>query len=876
MKKQLLILYVCFLIITLVPAFAIQNGNALSGKTDEINKKENSMIDDKNKMSSTTNSVKEHCKILQDTLDQMNDVKWYQFWKWSFLLYDGPEKVNSEARIIDSLSKNLNQSGTDLTQNADSIIKLGLDISNHGLNSSSNISYNTGEAKTNVEDIEANVSAKFKTDYIISSPEDLKNGDIIQYPLSHNNYVYLQFVGMSPSGDNALFLGDTNTAVRLKASELNKVQYKITSNGSIINSNTTITSTTTSLETNYIHDIQRNGLNDYKNTTETEFKDLIDAANNQKSTGTNLLISGGALGVTGLTLAGVASIMFYVWLLSHTICGTILGALTLLTFGAAVTVLLGWELGMSAILFAIGILLDLSIILGLISAVLLTTGGGIYANANSNLQKLDNNKAIFETQCDNIGKDLKTYHDGNPDNFPIVENTTIDVEQNGNFTGTLNATDADGDEVVYNLVNKPVHGNVTVLENGTYIYKPVAGFVGNDNFTVKANDVYGDSNIATIAVVIHPFNHLPVSADINFDIEQNNNLTGQLKSTDTDNNPITYNIVNNTSNGTVTLNNDGSFTYTPADGFTGNDTFTYCATDWKGSGNIATVKINIHPLNHLPVAENMTLRVAENENITCNLLATDGDGDNIFYNIINKPLNGAIILNNNGTFTYIPRKGLVGSDAFTYVATDWQGKSNLGTISIDIYEFNHPPVAQNISIATSKNRPYTGFFRATDIDNNKLTFKVVKNPQHGTLNILKSGRFIYTPTTGFIGNDNFTYYAYDGKAKSDIVTATIKVNKQPIITNANILTNSNNANNQANDAKNSINTKFTPETAQLQDIPEQEQNDQNNITPLNNTQEISSLDKNNPLRYLVTLLNKANYYINTIIKQITQQLTMNF
>jgi hypothetical protein len=45
--------------------------------------------------------------------------------------------------------------------------------------------------------------------------------------------------------------------------------------------------------------------------------------------------------------------------------------------------------------------------------------------------------------------------------------------------------------------------------------------VGNDTFTFKANDIYGDSNTAAISVIVHPFNHLPVSTDMNFDIEQN-------------------------------------------------------------------------------------------------------------------------------------------------------------------------------------------------------------------------------------------------------------------------------------------------------------------------------------------------------------------
>ena len=175
---------------------------------------------------------------------------------------------------------------------------------------------------------------------------------------------------------------------------------------------------------------------------------------------------------------------------------------------------------------------------------------------------------------------------------------------------------------------------------------------------------------------------------------------------------------------------------------------------------------------------------------------------------------------------------MIGNDTFTYLANDWQGQSNLGRISLEIYEFNHPPVAQNISIATFKNKPYIGSFKATDIDNNKLTFKIVNNTHHGTIKILKSDKFIYTPKTSFIGNDNFTYYAYDGKNQSNTVIVSINVtNKKPIIIHENILIKTNNRKSQINYA-NAIKTITAPQTTQLQDIQEPyKQINHTNITP---------------------------------------------
>ena len=97
-------------------------------------------------------------------------------------------------------------------------------------------------------------------------------------------------------------------------------------------------------------------------------------------------------------------------------------------------------------------------------------------------------------------------------------------------TGTLNATDADGDGIIYMMDHQASNGTVTIIPNGTYTYASNKNFTGNDSFTYKSNDIYGNSNIATVNVTVHPVNHAPVSNNLTFDIETNNNLTAELKS----------------------------------------------------------------------------------------------------------------------------------------------------------------------------------------------------------------------------------------------------------------------------------------------------------------------------------------------------------
>ena len=706
---------------------------------------------------------------------------------------------------------------------------------------------------------------------MVSAKGNLNKGDIVQYPSSLGNYIYLEYIGLNPTGDTALFLGDSNTAVRLPLSALNSIKYKIKPETNI---NTNIASSVVSknninttkqnplLNTvksqqniagvlvHYIASTQEDGLKTYNKSQVNAYNNQINDKKDTCTTGSNLMIAGGVIGAVSI---GMWTVIYFLVGLSN-VCY----ALSLVCPALAAGGILSTA--------TMGILIIIAGVLAVTSATLLVTGGGIYATANSKINNLNGDKTTFINGCNAIESDLETYNNGAANNLPVAQNLLIDAEQNNNIIGTFNATDADGDKLIYSTVQQASNGLVKVNSNGTYTYTPNNGFVGNDSFTYKSNDGYGNSNIATVNVVVHPFNHPPVSTDMVFDIETNTNLTGQLKATDQDGDPITYNILNTTSHGNITVNPDGTFTYTPTDGFIGNDTFTYTAKDWKENGNITTVQINVHPVNHLPVTQDLNLKVAKNENITSNFLAKDEEGDNLFFKLIDKPSKGTLTLNTDGTFTYTPNKNVVGNDVFTYKANDWQGASNLGMVNIEIYEFNHPPVANNISITTQKNHPFTGLFNATDLDDDKLTYKIITKPTHGAINILNTGQFVYTPINGFTGNDKFTYTANDGKNQSNTATVEITVSNIIKTIKENALIN----NNHNIRSSNSKNTKEPQQTespiVSKTNIPTNSQTA--NTLNTTNTSLINPLIQNNPINYILSLINNTTNTINQIIQQI--------
>lgn len=787
----------------------------------------------------------------------MNSVKWYQFWKWNFYINEGPQRIQDESKIVETLSTDLakiseeiNQTDNNTISTGNTSLEIGIDAANNDtvLNIPSNF-YNSGDSRANAELIAKQVSSKFNTHCSAIPRGDLKSGDIVQYHTQLGTYVYLEFIGLNPQNDTALFLGDSNTAVKLPVSSLNNIKYKIqtvtstkTYLNAINNSKTPknqILNTAKSQSTldhlflHYIATTQEDGLKSYNKTGLDEYNNQINDKTDTRTTGSNLMIAGGVIGAVALGM----------WTVIYVLAGFsyVCYSLTLIIPAFAAEGIITTAI--------VGILVIIAGVLAVTSAALLCTGGAIYATADSKIDDLNGNKNTFIKWCNAVENELKTYNDGAVNILPVSHNLLVDAEQNSNTTGVLNATDDDGDGLIYSLVGNPSHGKVMVNSNGTYTYTPNTGYYGNDSFSYMANDGYGDSNVATVHIIVHPFNHPPISANMVFDIETNNTLSAQLKATDQDGDPIIYILNNGTSHGNITINSDGTFTYTPSDGFIGNDTFTYMAKDWKETGNVATVQVNVHPVNHLPVTEDMNLRVAKNENVTCKLMATDADGDNLLFRLIAKPSEGTINLNGDGTFTYAPKKNFVGSDFFTFKADDWQGESGLGTVNIDVYEFNHPPVAYNITISTVKNRIFHGLFNATDMDDDKLTYQLVNNPRHGTVNIT-AGKFVYTPSKDFVGNDNFTYQAYDGKNQSNIATVKIKVTnivrsitEHQTTTNNQIMPDS------------GISSKTTP-NIRLANTPKTSPSTNQNNTPTLQIPNINNQIQNDILNCIVDLMSK--------------------
>ena len=265
-----------------------------------------------------------------------------------------------------------------------------------------------------------------------------------------------------------------------------------------------------------------------------------------------------------------------------------------------------------------------------------------------------------------------------------------------------------------------------------------------------------------------------------------------------DNSALTVKVKDEPTHGTLDLAADGSFTYSPAPGYSGEDSFTYLATGAAGGVSSATkVTITIAaPPNQAPTAvpEEYTTSIGTALTVDASGVLgndTDPDKDELTAELTTPPASGELDLRSDGSFTYTPNAGFTGTDRFTYTAVDPDGaRSGPAVVTITVTPAaNRAPVATpdgySTNIGELLNVAAPGVLgNDSDLDvGDTLTAAEATRPDHGTVTLNPDGSFAYLPEFGFTGTDAFTYTAADNRGGTSApATVTITVNAAPTCT----------------------------------------------------------------------------------------------
>jgi gliding motility-associated-like protein/uncharacterized repeat protein (TIGR01451 family) len=350
------------------------------------------------------------------------------------------------------------------------------------------------------------------------------------------------------------------------------------------------------------------------------------------------------------------------------------------------------------------------------------TNGTIVLNADGTFLYIPNNPTFVGTDqfvyevCDDVipsACDRATVYItiGDLGNKILAIDDINDTFVNLPVTGDVGTNDINPDgpagTEIFTLVTTPTNGIVVLNPDGTYTYTPTMDYVGEDTFKYQVcdggNPIACDTAIVYIEIVNDPVigNDPPVAnADTNttkVDIP----VSGIVTPNDFDPDGDDFEVTGNTNplNGTLVLNPDGTYVYTPNLGFEGEDTFTYtiCETlQVPALCDTATVTIQVIPdTENITVANDDAYYTEVDTEIMNNVVLndTDPEGDAFIVTSNSNPLNGAVIMGTDGAFVYTPNQGYTGTDSFIYTITDVNGAMDSATVYILIQQTPAPRIA---------------------------------------------------------------------------------------------------------------------------------------------------------------------------------------
>ncbi|SSY69788.1 cell surface protein [Priestia megaterium] len=375
---------------------------------------------------------------------------------------------------------------------------------------------------------------------------------------------------------------------------------------------------------------------------------------------------------------------------------------------------------------------------------------------------------------------------------PVVPDYAFVINEDTNLNSQVVATDVDGNPLTYRLLIGPANGTVVVNPGGSYSYTPNENYNGVDSFSVVVSDGQGGTAISTITITILPVNDPPVGPnEITIVTPEETPVTSQIVATDPDGGVLTYALQDPPTNGVAVVNGDGTFTYTPNENYTGNDTFTVRIANAAGEFIITNIFVVVIPVEQPPTVPNYSITTPENQSVTGQVVGSDPNGDLLTYRLGTSPVNGSAVVNIDGSFIYSPNSNYVGPDLFTVIVEDSTGLTAVSIVNVTVIDVNSSPITSDIILQTIENVAISGQVFATDPDDNLLTFSLSGTPFNGTAVVNPDGTFLYTPNPNFIGLDSFTVEVRDSRgasAQSLVTISVIRVNQPPIVVDLSLST----------------------------------------------------------------------------------------
>ncbi|PCK81251.1 cadherin-like domain-containing protein, partial [Rhizobium sophoriradicis] len=347
-------------------------------------------------------------------------------------------------------------------------------------------------------------------------------------------------------------------------------------------------------------------------------------------------------------------------------------------------------------------------------------------------------------------------------------------------------TDVDGDQLSVAGLTAD-HGALVDNNNGTWSFTPDANYNGPVSLSYSVTDGNGGSVPASQSFTLDAVNDAPVlsgnpatlaagTEDTPYTFSTADLLAGF---TDVDGDQLSVSGLT-ANHGALVDNNDGSWTFTPDANYNGPVSLSYSVSDGNGGSVPASQSFTLDAVNDAPVLSgNAATLAAGSEDTaytfsTADLLAgfTDVDGDQLSVAGLTAD-HGALVDNNDGTWTFTPAENYNGPVSLSYTVTDGNGGSVPASQSFTLDAVNDAPVLSGNAAtlaAGSEDTPYTfstadllaGF---TDVDGDQLSVAGL-TAEHGALVDNNDGSWTFTPAENYNGPVSLSYTVIDGNGGS--------------------------------------------------------------------------------------------------------------
>ncbi|MCG9561030.1 Ig-like domain-containing protein [Vibrio chagasii] len=254
--------------------------------------------------------------------------------------------------------------------------------------------------------------------------------------------------------------------------------------------------------------------------------------------------------------------------------------------------------------------------------------------------------------------------------------------QNGSSLGTSGTIERDGEETIpgtdfvttgFEALGMSRTQSLSLLD----AYR----FISESSTQSNTAPLFADSN------------DVAMGDTISLSTDEDTPVSGTLSAFDGDNDTLSFAMSQPPANGTVTVNSDGSWTYTPNNDFNGDDSFSVVVSDGQGGTDTITVNVGVNPVNDTPLitdangnplGDNIAVTTDEDTPVNGSLSASDTDGDSLNFSKGTEPSNGTVVVDEDGNWTYTPNENYNGSDSFTVVVTDGNGGTDIITVNVGV------------------------------------------------------------------------------------------------------------------------------------------------------------------------------------------------